>query len=611
MPIDARIPLGVTGVDPNGFINALAAGQKQRELQNASDRLAAKDEAATAKRNALRQFYMSDRGPEAVRTLGIEAPDAVSGIEKNTREAEFNEARTGKLRRETAKADIGLLREGIASIAANPTRENATTVLDGIEAQGTDVARPRKQLDSTPDEGLPGLIRGWGMSFKQSEDLVQKDRDAAKPVRNSYTGKWEYPPAANAPPAAPTAPAGPGPELSSTEDPTYRYFKNRHGLSDAGAFALSRNLTQESGHRPEAVGDGGKAQGLAQWHPDRWAKYEKWAVENGLDPKTKQAQMDYMIVEAEKYPGFESLKGNDPAALREFIKNFEGYGVEGARFSGLDERAAQGGGAQVPPPTMPVPPQPAPVGDQPVQPPPVDGPPIPAGGYQSQAERDAANDARQIANNAETQRIARERLALEKGKTGPGAVVRHADKAWLKTQDEAGAAAEKLSESIAQAQGLVSGKDGVYGNDLIDRGKYLAHQWGMNDSPTAVNSERLREVGAQMTLSFGSLGTSVSNADREAYARAQGNFEQAKSPKAMLLSLKEMSAVSERVIKKVNSNRRFYEETGRKPDFAPAPPVDGATPHADTSPDPAKLQPMDERAELERLRALKAARGGA
>ena len=30
MPLDTRIPLGVTPMDPNGFTNALAAGMKMR-----------------------------------------------------------------------------------------------------------------------------------------------------------------------------------------------------------------------------------------------------------------------------------------------------------------------------------------------------------------------------------------------------------------------------------------------------------------------------------------------------------------------------------------------------------------------------------------------------
>jgi hypothetical protein len=421
MPIDARIPLGATGVDPNGFINALAAGMKARELQNEADRLARKDELleqknalAAAKDAAIRKYGMSARTPEDLRNLYAEGGgEAGAKIEEQTREAEKHEIDTKNAKMAWAKANHELLSRGAAAIVANPTRETALMAIEAAERQGGDMVDARRQLENTPNHAIPKLGQSWGMNAKQIGDMALAEQNANKPVWDSYTRTWiSRPGSASTGPAesAPTAPAGPGPELSATEDPAYRYFKNRHGLSDAGAFALSRNLTQESGHRPEAVGDGGKAQGLAQWHPDRWAKLEKWAVENGLDPKSKQAQMDYIVEEAKNYPGFESLKGNDPAALREFIKNYEGYGVEGARFSGLDERAAQGGGPTVPP---------APVGSEPVQPPPVAGPaspvntpPIPAGGYRSPSERDAANDARQTAKDAEAQRVANETLKL-------------------------------------------------------------------------------------------------------------------------------------------------------------------------------------------------------
>lgn len=41
------------------------------------------------------------------------------------------------------------------------------------------------------------------------------------------------------------------------------------GWSSAHAAGLVANLLAESGLRPDAVGDGGKAYGIAQWHPDR------------------------------------------------------------------------------------------------------------------------------------------------------------------------------------------------------------------------------------------------------------------------------------------------------------------------------------------------------
>lgn len=52
------------------------------------------------------------------------------------------------------------------------------------------------------------------------------------------------------------------------------YFQSR-GWTLAQACGIVANLQAESGLRPDAVGDGGQAYGVAQWHPDRQAAYER------------------------------------------------------------------------------------------------------------------------------------------------------------------------------------------------------------------------------------------------------------------------------------------------------------------------------------------------
>lgn len=529
MPINASIPLQVRGPDPNGFTNALLQGMKMRQYQNEGDAAARKEEDAMAQRNALSAYLSGDQSAESLRALGAASPEGYLAMAQSKREADLNVAKTGKANAEGAKANLGAVREGIDAISGNPTRENITMVADWLDTQKVPTTILRKQLESTPDQALPGLVQGWGMKVKEQEDLLLRTRNVdsqiayrdsmqGKPmviqtpggafsydpqnpegtvarmdtgpgsaevaeaaaeekraaalekwnqpnpqtvakvrdklaaieliekqldnvadkfegsrnpdgtrkrdgVRNTYSagpgadylptpegqafdasvaalspfvrqltrtpgegsmsdyesrlvadglpsrGKYENVTAQQIqqwrdtikqlksgytgmlPTVVPgaAAPVGPGQgqgssTLTPTEEPAYRYYKNRHGLSDAGAFALSRNITTESGHRTDVKGDGGKARGLAQWHPDRWAKLEKWADEQGLDPNSKQAQMDYILEEGKSYPGFESLKSNDPKAIRAFIKAFEGYGIEGARFSGLEERASQAGG---------------------------------------------------------------------------------------------------------------------------------------------------------------------------------------------------------------------------------------------------------------------------
>lgn len=436
MPLDPRIPLGVTPPDPNAFTNALAAGMKVSEVQQAGrrldlaeNRLARKDDLATADNKALQNFLNSPRTPEDEKAYAAASPGGYLKTKETLSKADNNTAQAKNYQLDFARKNAAIVAEATGAMLANPTRENLTLILNDAEAKGADVSTPRKQLEKAPDEAIVGYIKGWaGTAAKVLEMDREENKAKPKPRWDSYNVRYVNPPgsagsgaepavapqagpesAPGVPPGSPTGAA----DLTGTEDPTYRYFKTRYGLSDTGAFALARNITTESGHRTDVKGDGGKAQGLAQWHPDRYAKLEKWAIGQGLDPASKQAQMDYIMEEGKAYPGYESLKGNDPAAIQTFIKNFEGYGIEGNRFSGVDERAAQGG-ATAPPTDVSVPPA-SQVGGEPAA---VDGPASvgvpPRQVYRSPAERDGARDAAADAKDKEAQRVANETLELKK-----------------------------------------------------------------------------------------------------------------------------------------------------------------------------------------------------
>lgn len=120
------------------------------------------------------------------------------------------------------------------------------------------------------------------------------------------------------------------------------FYKSK-GFSDSGAAYMVGNLLQESGLRPNAVGDNGKAFGLAQWRIDaasgaRWLAYKKWAQANGKQEGDFYAQLEYTIVEGQKYnAGLTSMKGNDKNAHKRFVKGYEGYSVEGNRFGYAEE----------------------------------------------------------------------------------------------------------------------------------------------------------------------------------------------------------------------------------------------------------------------------------
>ena len=116
-----------------------------------------------------------------------------------------------------------------------------------------------------------------------------------------------------------------------------KFYKSK-GFSDSGAAYMVGNLLQESGLRPDAVGDGGKAFGLAQWRIDaasgaRWLGYQEWAKQNNKKINDFYAQLEYTIVEGEQYnAGLLMMKGNNISDHKKFIKGYEGYSVEGSRF---------------------------------------------------------------------------------------------------------------------------------------------------------------------------------------------------------------------------------------------------------------------------------------
>lgn len=115
------------------------------------------------------------------------------------------------------------------------------------------------------------------------------------------------------------------------------FYKSK-GFSDTGAAYMVGNLLQESGLNPSAVGDNGKAFGLAQWRVDqasgaRWLGYKEWAKKNNKQIGDFYAQLEYTIVEGQTYNNqLLMMKGNNISEHRNFIKGYEGYSEEGNRF---------------------------------------------------------------------------------------------------------------------------------------------------------------------------------------------------------------------------------------------------------------------------------------
>ncbi|MDP3351810.1 MAG: phage tail tip lysozyme [Hydrogenophaga sp.] len=65
-------------------------------------------------------------------------------------------------------------------------------------------------------------------------------------------------------------------------------FFQRMGWTRDQAAGIVANLQHESNMDPRAVGDGGKAYGIAQWHPDRQRNFEKWSGKSMRDSSLEE-----------------------------------------------------------------------------------------------------------------------------------------------------------------------------------------------------------------------------------------------------------------------------------------------------------------------------------
>jgi len=82
-------------------------------------------------------------------------------------------------------------------------------------------------------------------------------------------------------------------------------FFEKQGWSRNQAAGIAANLTAESSLNPHAVGDNGKAYGIAQWHPDRQKAFADWSG-RGIQGSSLEDQL--------KFVHYELTKGGERAA---------------------------------------------------------------------------------------------------------------------------------------------------------------------------------------------------------------------------------------------------------------------------------------------------------
>lgn len=112
-------------------------------------------------------------------------------------------------------------------------------------------------------------------------------------------------------PEAPPAPAGTvnstgkSPAGGAKEEQAAMAYFQAQGWSREQAAGLAANIKRESAFKPDAVGDNGKAYGIAQWHPDRQAEFKK-KFGKDIQGSTLEDQMAFMH--------YELTQGNEAAA---------------------------------------------------------------------------------------------------------------------------------------------------------------------------------------------------------------------------------------------------------------------------------------------------------
>jgi hypothetical protein len=101
-----------------------------------------------------------------------------------------------------------------------------------------------------------------------------------------------------------------------------------HGWTPAQAAGIVANLETESGLRPDIVGDGGLAYGIAQWHPPRQAAFRAF-IGHPIQGSTFDEQLQF--VQQELTRGGENRAGR-------LLRNANGARNAGATISRNYER---------------------------------------------------------------------------------------------------------------------------------------------------------------------------------------------------------------------------------------------------------------------------------
>ena len=158
--------------------------------------------------------------------------------------------------------------------------------------------------------------------------------DLIRPGQQLQIGGGGAPPTTGAPPVnGPAAPNDPAASVEGRTRQAMDYFVGQ-GWTPAQAAGIVANLQRESGLRTGAVGDGGQAFGIAQWHPDRQANFARFAG-HSIRESTFAEQLAFVNYEMTR--GAETGAGNR-------LRGATDAGTAGSIVSRYYERPADASG---------------------------------------------------------------------------------------------------------------------------------------------------------------------------------------------------------------------------------------------------------------------------
>ena len=205
---------------------------------------------------------------------------------------------------------LGLLNAiGALSVVSGIANLAAAFVRLGTGIAGAGAAAAGATALSTLAVGLGSAL--YSSSLNEGEDeIVQRRRDAEDAADGRLRG---------------------GDDMAGR---VMQFFQDL-GWTPAQSAGITANLSAESGFNSSAVGDGGQAYGVAQWHPDRQANFKKWA---GKD--IRQSTLEDQL----KFVHYELTEGAEVAAgkLLKASENSRDAGSTVSRYyerPGIDESA--------------------------------------------------------------------------------------------------------------------------------------------------------------------------------------------------------------------------------------------------------------------------------